>query len=36
MPTDLVLFGGVLVAVAGGLMFVVINRRKPADPPSFR
>lgn len=35
MPTDLVLIGGVLVVVAGGLMFVLINRRKPADPPHF-
>jgi hypothetical protein len=35
MPTDLVLIGGILAVVAGGLMFVLINRWKPADPPRF-
>ena len=36
MPTELVVIGGVLVAVAGGLIFWLINRRKPAEPPHFR
>jgi hypothetical protein len=35
MPTDLFLIGAVLAVVAGGLMFVLINRSKPADPPRF-
>jgi hypothetical protein len=29
MPTELVVMGGILVTIAGGLLFVLINR-KPA------
>jgi hypothetical protein len=36
MPTELVLIGGVLVAVAGGLIFLLIRRTKTAEPPHFR
>jgi len=36
MPTELVLIGGVLVVAAGGLIFWLINRRKPTEPPHFR
>ena len=36
MPTDLVLIGAILVVVAGGLIFWLINRQKPTEPPHFR
>jgi hypothetical protein len=36
MPTELVSIGGFLVAAAGGLMFVLLRRRKPVEPPHFR
>jgi hypothetical protein len=36
MPIELVWLGGLLVAAAGGLIFLFIQRRKPAEPPHFR
>jgi hypothetical protein len=36
MPTELVLIGGILVVVAGGLVFVLLRRHKEAEPPHFR
>jgi hypothetical protein len=33
MPIDLVLIGGVLVAIAGVLIFFLIRRQKPPEPP---
>ncbi len=33
MPIDLILFGGVLVVVAGALIFFFIQRQKPTEPP---
>ena len=33
MPTELVWFGGILVIAAGVLIFVLIRRQKPSDPP---
>lgn len=36
MPTGLVLIGGILVVAAGGLVFVLLRRQKPAEPPHFR
>jgi hypothetical protein len=36
MPTELVWAGGVLVAVAGSLIFVLLRRQKHAEPPHFR
>jgi hypothetical protein len=31
MPIELLWLGGVLVAAAGGLIFLLIQRRKPAE-----
>ena len=36
MPTELVLIGAVLVVVVGVGIFVLISRRKSAEPPHFR
>jgi hypothetical protein len=36
MPTELVWLGGVLVMAVGGLIFVLIHRQKPAEPPHLR
>jgi hypothetical protein len=36
MPTELVWVGGILVVAAGVLIFVVLQRHKPAEPPHFR
>jgi hypothetical protein len=36
MPIELVWLGGVLVVAAGGLIFLFIQRRKPAELPTFR
>jgi hypothetical protein len=36
MPTELVVIGGILVAIGGGFMFWLINRQKPTEPPHFR
>jgi preprotein translocase subunit SecG len=36
MPTDLVWLGGILVVVAGVLIFILIQRQKPTEPPHFR
>ncbi len=33
VPTDLVLIGGVLVVVAGVLIFFLIRRQNPPEPP---
>jgi hypothetical protein len=35
MPTELVWFGGVLVAIAGLVVFAAIHRHTPARPPHF-
>jgi hypothetical protein len=35
MPTGLVLIGGILVVVAGILIFLLIRRLKPPEPPHF-
>jgi hypothetical protein len=35
MPTELVWVGGVLVAVGGALVFALIRRVKPVEPPHF-
>jgi hypothetical protein len=36
MPIELVMIGGVLVVVTGALIFFLINRQKPIEPPHFR
>ena len=36
MPTGLILLGSIVTVVAGGLVFVVIRRYKPTEPPHFR
>jgi hypothetical protein len=36
MPMELVWLGGVLVVVFGVLIFVLIRRQKPPEPPHFR
>jgi hypothetical protein len=36
MPVELVWLGGVLVVVFGVLIFVLIRRQKPPEPPHFR
>jgi hypothetical protein len=36
MPTELVWVGGVLVAAGGALVFALIRRTKPLEPPHFR
>jgi hypothetical protein len=36
MPTGLILLGSIVTVAAGGLVFVVIRRHKPAEPPHFR
>jgi hypothetical protein len=36
MPTGLVLIGGILVVVAGVLVFMFLRRQKAAEPPHFR
>lgn len=33
MPIDLVWLGGALVAAAGVLVFLLIRRQKPTEPP---
>ena len=35
MPTELVGIGGVLVAIAGLLVFFLLRRQKIAEPPHF-
>jgi len=35
MPTELVGIGGVLVSVAGILVFLLLRRQKTAEPPHF-
>jgi len=36
MPTELVWLGGVLVVAAGVVIFALIRRQKPAEPPHLR
>jgi preprotein translocase subunit SecG len=36
MPTELVFVGAILVAAAGVLIFVLIQRQQPAEPPHIR
>jgi hypothetical protein len=36
MPTELVLIGGVLVVVAGVVIFALIRRQKRPEPPHFK
>jgi hypothetical protein len=36
MPVELVWLGGVLVVAVGVLIFVLIRRQKPPEPPHFR
>jgi hypothetical protein len=36
MPTELVVIGGIFVAVAGGLCFLVLHRLKASEPPHIR
>jgi hypothetical protein len=36
MPTELVFLGGILAVAAGLLIFVLIHRQHPAEPPHFR
>jgi len=36
MPIELVWLGGIVVIVVGILMFALIRRRKPAEPPHLR
>ena len=36
MPTELVWVGGVLVSIGGVLVFALIRRLKPVEPPHFR
>jgi hypothetical protein len=36
MPTELVVIGAILSIAAGLLIFVLIHRQRPAEPPHFR
>jgi hypothetical protein len=36
MPTELVFVGGILVIAAGLLIFALIHRHQPAEPPHLR
>ena len=36
MPVELVLIGGILVVVAGAVIFILIRRQKATEPPHFR
>jgi len=36
MPIGLVWVGGILVALVGVLVFLLIQRQKPSDPPHLR
>jgi hypothetical protein len=36
MPVELVSIGGVLVGVAGVVIFAVIQRQKPNQPPTLK
>jgi hypothetical protein len=36
MPTGLILLGSIITVAVGGLIFLVIRRYKPAEPPHFR
>jgi hypothetical protein len=36
MPVESVAFGGFLVVAGGVLIFVLIRRQKPAEPPHLR
>ncbi len=33
MPTELVWVGGILVIAVGVLIFVILQRQKPTEPP---
>jgi hypothetical protein len=35
MPTDLVLIGAILAGVAGVLIYFLIRRQEPPEPPHF-
>jgi hypothetical protein len=36
MPTELIIIGGLLVAVAGTVVFALLRRQKAAEPVHFR
>jgi hypothetical protein len=36
MPVELVWVGGILVVVVGVLVFLLIQRQKPSEPPHLR
>ncbi len=36
MPTEYLLLGAVLVIIFGVLIFILIGRHKPTEPPHFR